>query len=146
MAFSSGGGSGPKSDMNVVPLIDILLVLLIIFMVTAPTPASLINVTLPQRTRNDQPPPPKEPPPPVKLEILSSGEILINGTPAPLATLEDQFADITQVRTQVLKPEEQPKLEIEVAAEAEYEVLAKVLARAKNAQMEKIAFVDQQLQ
>jgi biopolymer transport protein ExbD len=47
------------------------------------------------------------------------------------------------VRTQVLKPEEQPKLEIEVDAEAEYEVLAKVLARAKNAQMEKIAFVDQ---
>jgi biopolymer transport protein ExbD len=60
-----------------------------------------------------------------------------------MATLEDQFADITQVRTQVLKPEEQPKLEIEVDAEAEYEVLAKVLARAKNAQMEKIAFVDQ---
>jgi len=145
MAFSAGGGSGPKSDMNVVPLIDILLVLLIIFMVTAPTPASLINVTLPQRTTPpDNPPPP--PPDPVKLQILSSGEILLNGTPAPLATLEDQFADITQVRTQVLKPEEQPKLEIEVDAEAEYEVLAKVLARAKNAQMEKIAFVDQQIQ
>lgn len=145
MAFSAGGGSGPKSDMNVVPLIDILLVLLIIFMVTAPTPASLINVTLPQRSPPpDNPPPP--PPDPVKLQILSSGDILINGTPAPLATLEDQFADITQVRTQVLKPEEQPKLEISVDAEAEYEVLAKVLARAKNAQMEKIAFVDQQIQ
>jgi biopolymer transport protein ExbD len=145
MAFSAGGGSGPKSDMNVVPLIDILLVLLIIFMVTAPTPASLINVTLPQRSPPpDNPPPP--PPDPVKLQILSSGDILINGTPAPLSTLEDQFADITQVRTQVLKPEEQPKLEIEVDAEAEYDVLAKVLARAKNAQMEKIAFVDQSIQ
>lgn len=145
MAFSSGGGSGPKSDMNVVPLIDILLVLLIIFMVTAPTPASLINITLPQRSPPPENPPPP-PPDPVKLQILSSGEILINGTPAPLVSLEDQFADITQVRTQVLKVEEQPKLEIEVAPEAEYEVLAKVLARAKNAQMEKIAFVDQQVQ
>lgn len=142
MAFSAGGGSGPKSDMNVVPLIDILLVLLIIFMVTAPTPASLINVTLPQRT-----PPtdnkPKEPPDPVKLQILSSGEILINNTPAPLATLKDQFEEITQFRTTVLPVDEQPKLEIQVDAEAEYEVLAKVLALAKNAQMEKIAFVDQ---
>jgi biopolymer transport protein ExbD len=145
MAFSAGGGSGPKSDMNVVPLIDILLVLLIIFMVTAPTPASLINVTLPQRT-----PPtdekPKEPPPPVKLQILSSGEVLIDNTPAPMDTLEAQFEDITQVRTQVLPADEQPKLEIQVDPEAEYEVLAKVLARAKNAQMEKIAFVDQQIQ
>ena len=144
MAFSSGGGSGPKADMNVVPLIDILLVLLIIFMVTAPTPASWINVTLPQRMRNPPPPPPTEPPPPVSLRILSSGEILINNTPAPLATLEDQFADITQVRTQLLPVAEQPKLEIEVDQDAEYEVLAKVLARAKNAQLEKIAFVDQQ--
>jgi biopolymer transport protein ExbD len=145
MAFSAGAGSGPKSDMNVVPLIDILLVLLIIFMVTAPTPASLINVTLPQRTppTNEKP---KEPPPPVSLKITSGGEILLDNTPTPLSTLEAQFEDITQVRTQVLKAEDQPKLEIEVDPEAEYEILAKVLARAKNAQMEKIAFVDQQTQ
>jgi biopolymer transport protein ExbD len=145
MAFSAGGGSGPKADMNVVPLIDILLVLLIIFMVTAPTPASLINVTLPQRSppTNEKP---KEPPPPVSLKITSAGEILLDNTPTPLSTLEAQFEDITQVRTQVLPAADQPKLEIEVDPEAEYEILAKVLARAKNAQMEKIAFVDQQPQ
>lgn len=145
MAFSSGGGSGPKSDMNVVPLIDILLVLLIIFMVTAPTPASLINVTLPQRSP-PQDNKPKEPPPPVSLKILSSGEVLINNTLAPMNTLQAQFEDITQSRTQVLPVDEQPKLEVEVDPAAEYEVLAMVLARAKNAQMEKIAFVDQQVQ
>lgn len=142
MAFSAGAGSGPKSDMNVVPLIDVLLVLLIIFMVTAPTPSSMINVPLPQRT-----PPtdekPKEPPPPVSLRITSSGEIFINNTPTPVSALQDQFEEITQSRTQVLPAEEQPKLEIEVDMDAEYEVLAKVLARAKNAQMAKIAFVDQ---
>lgn len=145
MAFSAGAGSGPKADMNVVPLIDILLVLLIIFMVTAPTPASLINVTLPQRSppTNEKP---KEPPPPVSLKITSAGEILLDNTPTPLATLQAQFEDITQVRTQVLKAEDQPKLEIDVDPEAEFEVLAKVLARAKNAQMEKIAFVDQRPQ
>ena len=146
MAFSSGGGSGPKADMNVVPLIDILLVLLIIFMVTAPTPASLINVTLPQRNLNPPPPPPVEPPPPVSLRITAAGEVLMNNTPAPMATLQAQFEDITQARTQVLPAAQQPRLEISVDADAEYEVLARVLARAQNAQMEKIVFVDQQQQ
>ncbi len=142
MAFSSGGGSGPKSDMNVVPLIDVLLVLLIIFMVTAPTPAMRINVTLPQRSTNNEPPK-TEPPPPLLLRISSAGEITVNNTPQPLPSLQAYFEDITQARTQVLPVEQQPKLEIEVDPAAEYEVLAKVLARAKNAQLEKIAFVDQ---
>ncbi|MCE2944279.1 MAG: ExbD/TolR family protein [Lysobacteraceae bacterium] len=142
MAFSSGGGSGPKSDMNVVPLIDVLLVLLIIFMVTAPTPAMRINVTLPQKSERNEPPK-TEPPPPLQLQISSAGEITVNNTPQPLPTLQDYFDDITQVRTQVLPVDQQPKLEIEVDPAAEYEVLAKVLARAKNAQFEKIAFIDQ---
>ncbi|GIX37311.1 ExbD/TolR family protein [Silanimonas lenta] len=142
MAFSAGSGSGPKADMNVVPLIDILLVLLIIFMVTAPTPASWINITLPQRSPNP-PENPKEPPPPVSLKITSSGEVLLNNTPAPMATLQAQFEDISQVRTQLLPVDEQPRIEVEVDPAAEYEVLAKVLARAKNARLEKIAFVDQ---
>jgi biopolymer transport protein ExbD len=145
MAFSAGGGSGPKSDMNVVPLIDVLLVLLIIFMVTAPTPSSWINVTLPQRNLNP-PENPKEPPPPVSLKITSAGEVLLNNTPAPMATLQAQFEELTDIRSgRALPVDEQPKLEIEVDPAAEYEVLAKVLARAKNAQLEKIAFVDQQI-
>jgi len=143
MAFSAGAGAGPKSDMNVVPLIDILLVLLIIFMVTAPTPASMIEVMLPQRSAQPDRPP-VEPPPPIELRILASGEILLNNTPTAMATLQAQFEDITQVRTQLLPVAEQPRLDIVVDPDAEYEVLARVLARAQNAQMEKISFVDQQ--
>jgi biopolymer transport protein ExbD len=143
MAFSAGSGSGPKSDMNVVPLIDVLLVLLIIFMVTAPTPASQIDITLPQRTNTPPEPPKKEPPPPVRVLINASGEVFLNNTPAPLSTLGAQFEDISGARTQLLPPEEQPRIEIESDREAEYGVLAKVLARAKNAGLVKIAFVDQ---
>ncbi len=145
MAFSAGGGAGPKADMNVVPLIDILLVLLIIFMVTAPASVSLIDVTLPQRSPpTDQIP--KEPPPPVSLRITSAGEVFLDNTLSPMSTLQAQFEEITQVRTQVLRAEDQPRLEVSVDPDAEYEVLAQVLARAKNAQMEKIAFVDQPVQ
>lgn len=143
MAFSAGSGSGPKSDMNVVPLIDVLLVLLIIFMVTAPTPASQIDITLPQRTNTPPEPPKKEPPPPVKVFINASGEVLINNSLAPMSTLQTQFEDFSGIRTELLPPDEQPRIEIETDRDAEYGVLAKVLARAKNAGLVKIAFVDQ---
>ncbi|MBS3896743.1 biopolymer transporter ExbD [Silanimonas sp.] len=142
MAFSSRGGSSPKADMNVVPLIDILLVLLIIFMVTAPTPSLRINVNLPQRSPNVEPPR-TEPPPPLQLRISSAGEVTVNNTLQPMATLQAYFEDITQVRTQLLPVDQQPRLEINVDLDAEYEVLAQVLARARNAQLEKISFVDE---
>ena len=141
MAFSTGGGSGPKADMNVVPLIDILLVLLIIFMVTAPTPSLRINVNLPQRSPNVDPP--RTEPPPLQLRISSAGEVTVNNTLQPMATLQAYFEDITQVRTQLLPVDQQPRLEINVDLDAEYEVLAQVLARARNAQLEKISFVDE---
>ncbi|WP_163628148.1 biopolymer transporter ExbD, partial [Stenotrophomonas sp.] len=49
MAFSSGGGKGPMADINVTPLVDVMLVLLIIFIVTAPIMTYPIAVDLPQR-------------------------------------------------------------------------------------------------
>ena len=48
MAFTSGGnGAGPVSEINVTPLVDVMLVLLIIFMVTAPLVQAGIKVDLP---------------------------------------------------------------------------------------------------
>ena len=53
--FSSGGGSGPMADINVTPLVDVMLVLLIIFMVTAPTLSYPIDIDLPQKSLNPPP-------------------------------------------------------------------------------------------
>ena len=47
MAFSSGSGKGPMADINVTPLVDVMLVLLIIFMITAPLMSHRITVELP---------------------------------------------------------------------------------------------------
>lgn len=134
MAFSASSGGGAKCDMNVVPLIDVLLVLLIIFMVTAPVVSYQIQVDLPQPSRNlDQPP--KDPPKPIRLRIDDSGQVFWDGTPLPFAALSPTM-QIEAGR------DPQPTLELETSPEAQYEVLAEVLATAKNAGLEKIGFVE----
>ncbi len=135
MAFSSNSGGGPMADINVTPLVDVMLVLLIIFMVTAPPLSHQIQVDLPQPTRNP-PPPDLNPPDPIKIRIDAGGSVSMNGTPIDMQALEAQFDVVGE-----LPVPEQGKLEIDTDPEAEYEVLAKVLARAKNAKLTKIGFV-----
>src|SRR5688572_4243604 len=134
MAFTSNSGGGPMADINVTPLVDVMLVLLIIFMVTAPALSYPIEVDLPQRTSNP-PPPPKDPPDPIRLRVDAGGTVTWNNSPIPMSVLQSSL-DVESERNP------QPTLEIETDPEAEYETLAKVLARAKNAGMEKISFVD----
>ena len=138
MAFASGSGGGPMADINVTPLVDVMLVLLIIFMVTAPILSYPIDVNLPQRTLNP-PPNPKTPPPPVSLRIDASGTVFWNDSPIDMRVLQQQM--INEVAKD---PTNQPLLEIDVNADADYGILAKVLARAKNADMQKIGFVQPQ--
>lgn len=135
MAFSSNSGGGPMADINVTPLVDVMLVLLIIFMVTAPPLSHQIQVDLPQPTRNPPPPDPN-PPAAIKIRIDAGGSVSMNGTPIDMKSLADQFDVIGQ-----LPVPDQGKLEIDTDPEAEYETLAKVLARAKNANLTKIGFV-----
>lgn len=74
-----GAKDGPVSEPNVIPFIDILLVLLIIFMVTAPIPTVDIRVDLP---------PPN--PVPIRLEGLNPTVVGIRETPAGLAIYVDE--------------------------------------------------------
>ena len=134
MAFATAGDRNTMADINVTPLVDVMLVLLIIFMVTAPALSYPIEVDLPQRTSNP-PPPPKDPPDPIRLRVDAGGTVTWNNSPIPMSVLQSSL-DVESERNP------QPTLEIETDPEAEYETLAKVLARAKNAGMEKISFVD----
>jgi biopolymer transport protein ExbD len=135
MAFSSGDGDGPMADINIIPLCDVMLVLLIIFMVTAPQLSYPIDIDLPQRSSNP-PPTMVDPPEPIRLRIDQSGQIFWNDSPTPVTALRNMME--TEVQRDV---NNQPTLEIDVNEEADYGVLAKVLAAAKNAQMMKIGFV-----
>ena len=135
MAFASNSGGGPMADINVTPLVDVMLVLLIIFMVTAPILSYPIDIDLPQKSLIP-PENPKNPPEPIRLRIDGSGQVFWNDSPTPLSALRNMME--TEVQRDV---NNQPTLEIDVNAEAEYGILAKVLATARNAQMQKIGFV-----
>ena len=136
MAFSTGGGSGaPMADINVTPLVDVMLVLLIIFMVTAPILSYPIDIDLPQRSLNP-PPSTQDPPEPIRLRIDNAGQIYWNDSPTPLSALRNMMQGEVE-----RDPNNQPTLEIDVADDADYGILAKVLANARNAQMQKIGFV-----
>ncbi|WP_226467408.1 ExbD/TolR family protein [Luteimonas panaciterrae] len=135
MAFSSGSTGGPMANINVTPLVDVMLVLLIIFMMTAPILSYPIDIDLPQRSLNP-PPTTVEPPPPIRLRVDASGQVFWNDSPTPLSALRNMME--TEVQRDV---NNQPTLEIDVNEDADYGILAKVLASAKNAQMIKIGFV-----
>ena len=135
MAFSSSSGTGaPMADINVTPLVDVMLVLLIIFMVTAPMLSYPIDIDLPQHA-----PPqlnPQTPPDPIRLRIDAAGQVFWNDSPTPVSALRNMMQSEVQ-----RDPNNQPTLEIDTNDEADYGVLAKVLATARNADMQKIGFV-----
>ena len=138
MAFSTGSGKGsPMADINVTPLVDVMLVLLIIFIVTAPIMTYPIDVDLPQRVINP-PPQLREPPPPIDLRIDASGQVTWNNNPVQVSALQNMMENEVQ-----RDPTNQPLLQIDANPDAQYNVMAKVLAAAKNAQMLKIGFVQQ---
>ncbi|WP_440976646.1 ExbD/TolR family protein [Pseudoxanthomonas winnipegensis] len=136
MAFSTGGNKGPMAEINVTPLIDVMLVLLIIFIVTAPIMTYPIDVALPQRSQT--PPPTTEPPPPIDLRIDASNTIYWNNNPVAVSALQSMMENEVQK-----DPTNQPQLRIDANPDSQYETMAQVLAAAKNAQMMKIGFMQQ---
>ena len=135
MAFNpqADRGSPAMAEINIIPLCDVLLVLLIIFMVTAPALSHQIDLDLPQAGPwIDR----SEPPQPVDLRIDAAGQVFWNDNPVPMSALRSMMdAEVER------DPSNQPVLQINANDDSDYGILAKVLATARNAQMQKIGFV-----
>ena len=101
MAMAVGGDAGgPKCDMNVTPLIDVLLVLLIIVMVITPLTPHGLNALAPQPPPPNQPPPPPDQDPNVVIEIKADHSMQINGDPVSDKDLQGRLTDIFKSRAQ----------------------------------------------
>jgi biopolymer transport protein ExbD len=130
--MSIGGGKDePMMEMNMTPLIDVLLVLLVMFIITIPVMTHAVKLDMP-RVSNA---PKTVDPVVINLEIDFDGTILWNGTPVPsVDTLDVYFR-----REAAADP--QPELHIRPNKRAEYDVVARVLASAQRNGLRKIGFV-----
>jgi biopolymer transport protein ExbD len=133
MSMSAGGGGEdePMMEMNMTPLIDVLLVLLVMFIITIPVMTHAVKLDMPRATNA----PTVVQPVVINLEIDFDGTVLWNGTPVPdLETLDTYFR-----REAAIDP--QPELHIWPSKRVDYDVVAKVLAGAQRNGLLKIGFV-----
>jgi biopolymer transport protein ExbD len=128
--FDSRRGSAPVAEMNVVPLVDVMLVLLVIFIITAPLLTHAVKIDLPKASSAPNITQPAH----IELAIRAGGEILWNGAPVEQATLTDRFAAAA-------RQSPQPELHIRADRLVAYEHVAQVMSASARAGLARIGFV-----
>ena len=129
---SDNASAEPMIEMNMTPLIDVLLVLLIMFIITIPVQTHAVKLDLPVDNPNNTPPPID--PVKNKVIVMPDNSVLWNGAPVSLVTLR-QYLDITTTMQPV------PELHLQPHPQARYEMVDEVLAVTKRANIESMGFV-----
>jgi biopolymer transport protein TolR len=124
-AFSAGGGGrrrgrgrrrGALSEINVTPLVDVMLVLLIIFMISAPLLTAGVPVELPKTEAGAM----QDVPDPITLSIRPDASIYIGDDPVPFANLAPRLKEMA---TDTTRP-----IYVRADGKASYEIVARVMA------------------
>ena len=132
MAMSTGGNSGgPMSEINVTPLVDVLLVLLIIFMITAPLMTLRIKIDLPKADPHVKEEVQVEP---MDVAVKEDGSLYSGDAPVTEAELKSQFAVAANKSPQ-------PEIQLRADRTTQYKTVRKVLGFAKDAGMVHVAFL-----
>jgi biopolymer transport protein ExbD len=120
----------PMADINMTPLIDVMLVLLVIFIITAPLFTHAIRLDLPKVSSQ----PARETPQTITLSIDDSGELFWNDAPVSFEQMQARFADAGRAQ-------QKPELHLRASRGTRYDVIAQVMAAAQRAGVERIGFV-----
>lgn len=130
MQFPHEDEGGEMSEINVTPLVDVMLVLLVVFIVTAPLLTQVVKVKLP-KTEQTEPTPDKHV---AILAITAHGEAMLDDKPIPLPNLEAELKTLQ---------ERDPDISVQLQADraAVFESVAKVMASAQRSGIGKLSFV-----
>ncbi|WP_019836918.1 ExbD/TolR family protein [Acinetobacter towneri] len=130
MAFQLGeDNDSGMNEMNLIPLIDIMLVLMIIFLVTATVANPSIPLTLPQTTAEIVDLPPEQ----IQISINAKGDVAWNDQIISLDELQTRFNNANQQA-------QQPTVVLRADKDARYDTVAQVMSRASEAGLSDIAF------
>jgi len=118
---------GVLSEINVTPFVDVMLVLLIIFMVTAPLLQQGIDVNLPQAKGKDLPPEER-----ITLIIKRGGAIFMNDKPMSLSEIKQKLSAISKLN---------PKVFLKADKDVPYGLVVQVMSDVKEAGIEKLGMI-----
>ena len=129
-SFNSQQQHTVKAEINVVPLVDVMLVLLVIFIITAPLLTNAVKIDLPKASSNPNITKPDH----IELGIREDGGLYWNGELIAVETLKARF-------TLEAKKEPQPELHIRADRLTRYEKVAQVMSEASHAGLTRIGFI-----
>lgn len=132
MAFGSFGRADnePMAEMNVIPLVDIMLVLLVIFIITAPVLTHTVKIDLPQASADIN----QQTPDTVTLTVGASGALFWNDTPLPFERLIERISEAVQ-------RDPDTEIQLRIDKQVSYEIIAQVLAASRQAGANRLGFV-----
>jgi biopolymer transport protein ExbD len=127
-SFESGGTTQPMAEINTTPLVDVMLVLLVIFIITAPLFHQAVPIDLPRVDSTKL----EDKPIVVRLALDGQGGLFLDGAPASREGVHARLAELAP---------SQPELHLRADRVTPYEKVADILAVAQRAGVMKIAFV-----